>query len=83
MSLWSLVRDVGFGIGAFVLVLFVLWRLVQWARARAKRAYVVGAVFAPFMAMGAVTDPDFKIVNEAKQLKKREEDDPGDPPEGE
>jgi hypothetical protein len=30
--------------------------------------------------MGNVSDPDFRVVLEAKELKKREEDDAGDPP---
>lgn len=67
----------------FFVAIYCLYRVVQWARRQRKRAYVVGAVFAPFMAMGKVTDPDDRIVHEAKQLKKREEDDPGDPPETE
>ena len=45
-----------------------------------KRAYAIGAALAPFMAMGHVVDTDFRIVHEAKQHKKREEDEPGDPP---
>jgi hypothetical protein len=47
---------------------------------QSKRAYFIGAALAPFIALGNVVDPDFRIVQEAKQLKKREEDDPGDPP---
>jgi hypothetical protein len=62
---------------------YCLHRVVQWARRQRKRAYVVGAAFAPFMALGKVTDPDFRVVQEAKQLKRREEDDSGDPPEPE
>ena len=56
------------------------YRVVVWARRRAKGAYVVGAVLSPIIALGKVTDPDFRIVMEAKQHKKREEDEPGDPP---
>jgi hypothetical protein len=40
----------------------------------------VGALFAPFMGLGSIVDPDFRIVNEAKRQKQREEDEPGDPP---
>lgn len=80
MTLWGLVRDVAVTIGVFLLVVFALYRLVRWARTRAKGAYVLGAALAPFVGVGNVSDPDFRIVNEAKQLKKREEDDPGDPP---
>jgi hypothetical protein len=80
MTLWSIVRDVGAAIGVLLLVVYGLYRLVIWARTRAKGAYVLGAVLAPFMGLGNVSDPDFRIVNEAKQNKKREEDDGGDPP---
>ena len=55
------------------------YRVVTWARRQSKGAYVIGAALAPFIGMGNVVDPDFRIVQEAKQLKKREEDDPGDP----
>jgi hypothetical protein len=58
------------------------YRLVVRARRRSKSAYIVGAALAPLIAMGQVVDPDFRIVQEAKQLKEREEDDPGDPPVG-
>ncbi|HEY3516319.1 MAG TPA: hypothetical protein VGL98_04670 [Gammaproteobacteria bacterium] len=60
--------------------IFCLYRVVIWARRRSKRAYIVGAALAPFIALGRVVDPDFRIVQEAKRLKKREEDDAGDPP---
>jgi hypothetical protein len=61
----------------------VFWfahRVVTWARRRSKRAYVIGAALAPVIALGNVVDPDFRVVQQAKQLKKREEDDSGDPP---
>lgn len=64
----------------FCVAVLCLYRVVVWARRRSKRAYVIGAALAPIMALGKVTDPDFRIVQEAKQLKKREEDDSGDPP---
>ena len=64
----------------FCVAIYCLYRVVVWARRRSKRAYVVGAVLAPLIALGKVTDPDFRVVQEAKQLKKREEDDSGDPP---
>ena len=64
----------------FFVAILCLYRVVVWARRRSKRAYVVGAALAPLIALGKVTDPDFRIVQEAKQLKKREEDDSGDPP---
>ena len=61
-------------------VFFCLRRVLLWARKQNKRAYVIGAALAPFIALGNVVDPEFRIVNEAKQHKKREEDEPGDPP---
>jgi len=64
----------------FCSAILCLYRVVVWARRRAKSAYVIGAALAPLIALGKVTDPDFRIVQEAKQLKKRDEDDAGDPP---
>ena len=64
----------------FCIAIFCLYRVVLWARRGSKRAYAVGAALAPLIALGKVTDQDFRIVQEAKQLKKREEDDGGDPP---
>jgi hypothetical protein len=78
MTLVQVAIDVLMSIG--VLAVFVLcgYSVVLWARRSQKRAYVVGALLSPFIAN--VSDPDFRILNEAKQLKKREEDEPGDPP---
>ena len=64
----------------FCVVILCLYRVVVWARRRSKGAYVIAAALAPPIALGKVTDPDFRVVQEAKQLKKREEDDSGDPP---
>ena len=60
-----------------------LFRVVTWARQRRQSAYFVGMAMTPFIALGNVRDPDFRIVQEAKQFKNREEDDSGDPPESE
>ena len=65
---------------AVVLFPYLLYRVARWARAQSKGAYVLGIALAPFGAAGNVADPDFRIVNEAQQNKKREEDDAGDPP---
>jgi hypothetical protein len=56
-----------------------LYRVVVWARRRSKKAYVIGAALASFIGLGNVSDPDFRIMHEAKRLKNREEDEPGDP----
>jgi hypothetical protein len=58
---------------------YVLYRVARWARKRKKGAYALGAGLLLF-GLGNVTDPENRIVQEAKQLKKREEDDAGDPP---
>ena len=58
----------------------ILCKLVVWARTRATGAYVFGALFSPFMGVGDAVDPDFRIVNETKRTKEKEEDDSGDPP---
>lgn len=57
---------------AFGLVAYVLYRLMRWARGRTKGAHVLGAV------LTEVTQSP--IVYEAKQGKKRDESDSGDPP---
>ena len=80
MPLWLIVRDVVTAIGGLILLVYFLYKLAIWARKKAKGAYILGAVLAPLMGFGNVSDPDFRIVNEAKQNKKREEDDGGDPP---
>jgi hypothetical protein len=80
MPLDRVVVDVVLAATVVAVILFCLSRVVGWARRRQKRAYVVGAALTPFMAAGHVVDPDFRIVHEAKQHKKREEDEPGDPP---
>jgi hypothetical protein len=84
MSVTSTLTDALLAAGTvamfFCVVILGLYRVVVWARRRSKRAYVIGAALAPLIALGRVVDPDFRIVQEAKRLKKREEDDAGDPP---
>jgi hypothetical protein len=76
----SILANVLLATGALAFIGLILWKLVVWARARATGAYVLGALFSPFMGFGDVVDPDFKIVNETKRVKQKEEDDSGDPP---
>ena len=64
----------------FFVAILCLYRVVVWARRGSKRAFAIGAALAPLIALGKVTDQDFRVVQEAKQLKKRDEDDAGDPP---
>ena len=80
MDLATVVTGVVIAVTALFLVLYLLYRIARWARTRATGAYVLGALFAPLGAAGNVSDPDFRLVNEAKQRREHEEDDPGDPP---
>jgi hypothetical protein len=80
MTLTQVIIDVVVLAGVVAAILYVLYLVVGWARQRAKRAYMIAAGLAPFMALGHVVDPDYRIVHEAKQHKKREEGEPGDPP---
>jgi hypothetical protein len=80
MTIAEVIIDVAVAGIVVAAILYCLYVVVGWARRRQKRAYAIGAALAPFMSMGLVVDPDFRIVHEAKQHKKREEDEPGDPP---
>ena len=80
MELASVVTSVVIAAAAIFFVAHLLYRLVLWARTRAKGAYVLGIALVPFGAAGNVSDPDFRIVNEAKQGSQHEEGDTGDPP---
>jgi hypothetical protein len=51
---------------------YLVFRLMRWARGRTRGAYVLGMVLTE-VTQGAV-------VHEAKQGRKREEGDSGDPP---
>jgi hypothetical protein len=66
--------------GTVMVVPYLLYRLARWARSRPTGAYVLGAALSPVIAAGSVVDPDSRVVSEAKQIKMREEDDAGDPP---
>jgi len=83
MELLTILGNVLLAGGGLSLVIFPLYAIVLRARTRASGAYVLGAFLIPIGGMGNVSDPDFKIVNEAKQLKREEEDDTGDPPNSE
>jgi len=83
MDLLTILGNVMLAGGGLSLVIFPLYAIVLWARTRASGAYVLGAFLIPIGGMGNVSDPDFKIVNEARQLKREEEDDTGDPPNSE
>jgi hypothetical protein len=80
MDLLSIALGVSISAAAFALVVFVLWRIARWARSRPNGAYVLGALIVPIGGIGNVSDPDYKIANEPRQLKRQEDNDSGDPP---
>jgi len=80
MTLADALINVFGAVGVLAIVIFCGYRVVGWARKQKAGAYVVGALFAPLIAAGKVTDPDSRVVMEAKRHKQREEDEPGDPP---
>jgi hypothetical protein len=59
-------------VSALALVAFLIYRLMRWARGRTRGASILGAVLTE-VTQGAT-------VIEAKQGKKREEGNTGDPP---
>ena len=79
MDTESLVASV-LAAAAVLLIPYLLYRVARWARARTTGAYVLGAALSPIIAAGSVVDPDSRVVNAAKQLKRQEDDDAGDPP---
>jgi hypothetical protein len=66
------VTDTLVAVAALGLIAYALYRLMRWARGRTKGAHVLGAVLTE-VTQGAA-------VYEAKQGKKRDEGDAGDPP---
>jgi hypothetical protein len=65
-------REVLAGAIGLVLVVYLLYRLMRWARGRTKGAQMLGAV------LTAVTQS--VVVHEAKQGRKSDEGQAGDPP---
>jgi hypothetical protein len=57
-------------------------QLVRLSKKASAAAHVLGAAFM-LIGFGNFRDPTNEIVQQAKQLKRREEDDSGDPPDHE
>jgi len=68
----SLVTSFLIAVAVLGVIVYLLSRLMRWARGRTHGAHVLGAVLTE-VTQGAV-------VREAKQGKKREEGNAGDPP---
>jgi hypothetical protein len=54
-------------------------QLIRYAKKGSPGAQVLGATFM-LLSFGNIRDPSNELIQEAKQLKRREEDDSGDPP---
>ena len=80
MELSQVLGNVLLATSGLAVFFWMLYRVVRWARQRASGAYVLGALIIPIGGMGNVSDPDYKVVDQAKQIKQKEEDDTGDPP---
>jgi hypothetical protein len=79
MSARSALVDVSIVVFVAGVVPYALYRLVRYTRKRTKGAYALGAVLLQFGFLN-LTDPENRAPQEARELKKREEDDAGDPP---
>lgn len=79
MVLVRLIADTVFAVVALAVVGWLGVRAVRFAKKGASGAQVLGAAFLLF-GFGNFRDPTNEIVQQAKQLKQREDDDSGDPP---
>ena len=62
-----------------ILVVYILTKLVLWARKGGKGAILVGALFTIF-APDPIFEKNYKIVQESKEVQEENEDKSGDPP---
>jgi len=79
MELTHLVSQVVFATAGLTFFVGLGARAVRYAKKGSAGAQVLGAAFL-FFSMGNMRDPSDEIMQQAKQLKRREEDDSGDPP---
>lgn len=78
MVIARLIADTVFVIVALAFLGLLGVQAVRFARRGAPGAHVLGAAFLLF-GFGNFRDPTNEIVQQAKQLKQREDDDSGDP----
>ncbi|HET8696912.1 MAG TPA: hypothetical protein VFO94_05475 [Gammaproteobacteria bacterium] len=81
MELAHLVSQVLFAAVGATFLAATAARAVRLAKRGTAGAHVLGAAFL-FFSMGNMRDPTDDIVQQAKELKRRNEDDAGDPPDG-
>lgn len=67
MTLADAMINVLGAVGVLVAMIYCGYRVVGWARKQKTGAYFFGALFAPLIAAGKVTDPDSRVVMEAKR----------------
>ena len=79
MDLTHFIAQVVFATVALAFVVTLSVRAVRFAKRGTAGAQVLGAGFM-LLSGGNIRDPDNELVEQAKQLKQRDEDDSGDPP---
>lgn len=78
MDFLTLFAQIAVTMLALGLFFYLLYKIVVWTKLGNKGAFFLGAMLTPFF-LGNIQDPDFRAVEQAKQLKRQEEDDSGDP----
>jgi multisubunit Na+/H+ antiporter MnhB subunit len=81
MELTHLIAQVVFATVALAFLLALGSRAIRFAKKGTPGAHVLGAAFL-FFSMGNFRDPTDEMVQEAKKLKRRDENESGDPPDG-
>jgi hypothetical protein len=66
------------GFIAFVGTVYVLYKLILWAKKRSKGAFLF-AMFLPIIAVQPIPPPTYENIEEAKRTKKENEDDSSEP----
>ena len=80
MELARLLATAIFAVVAVTSLIALGVQLVRFGKKATPAAHVLGATFM-LMGFGNMRDPSNDMVQQAKQLKQREDDDSGDPPE--
>ena len=60
-------------------LLYILYRMVLWARKGSKGAYVM-TMFIPLIAIQAIPPPTYELVEKAKNHRTKKKEYSGDPP---
>lgn len=79
MEMARTLADAVFAMTFLAFLVYLGVKAIRFAKKGTEGAHVLGAAFLLF-GFGNFRDPTNEIVQQAKQLKRREEDDSGDPP---